>query len=104
FESVQQRFARRRDSLPDQSPDDVARPLPLLVEKILEHGERLPSVWPVDGTTGYEMAIALEGLWVDPRAEEAMTRTYQRFTGDRRSFREHVEECKRHIVRYSLAS
>ncbi len=106
FESLQRRFAtmHRISATPDASPDDLARPLPLLVEKILEHGERMPSAWPVDGTTGYEVAAALGGLWVDARAEDAMTRVYQRFTGDRRSFREHVDQCKRHIVRFSLAS
>jgi (1->4)-alpha-D-glucan 1-alpha-D-glucosylmutase len=106
FESLQRRFAgmRRESVLPDTSPDDLARPLPLLVEKILEHGERMPSAWPVDGTTGYEFAIAVGGLWVDSRAEDSMTRTYQRFSGDQRTFREHVDAAKHHIVRHTLAS
>jgi glycogen debranching enzyme GlgX/malto-oligosyltrehalose synthase len=103
FENLQRRFHR-----PSQngatSPDDAARPLPVLVEKILEPGEQMPERWPVDGTTGYEFGTAVRGLWIDPRAQAAFTNIYQQFTGDRRSFAEHVYESKGLILRYSLAS
>jgi (1->4)-alpha-D-glucan 1-alpha-D-glucosylmutase len=46
----------------------------------------------------------LRGLWVDARAERAITETYARFTGDRKSFEEHVQESKLHVLRYSFAS
>src|SRR5205823_14916184 len=32
-------------------------PMFVAVEKILEHGEELPTQWPVDGTVGYEFKI-----------------------------------------------
>ena len=86
------------------SPDDRARPLAILVEKILEPGEHLPARWPVDGTTGYEFAVALNGVRIAPAAESSLTSFYQAFTGDTRSFREHVYESKRHILAFSLAS
>jgi (1->4)-alpha-D-glucan 1-alpha-D-glucosylmutase len=38
----------------------------LLGEKILEHGERLPASWPVDGTTGYDALGEVERILTDP--------------------------------------
>jgi len=56
-------------------------PLYVVVEKILDRGEQLPDDWPTAGTTGYEFVNALNGLFVDQTAEEALTRTYVEFTG-----------------------
>ena len=103
FETLQARF-RRHSQRFQAGPDDLARPLPILVEKILEHGEKLPSSWPVDGTTGYEFGAAALGLLVDTASEQALSTLYQHFTGDRASFAEHVYRSKHQIVRYSLAS
>jgi isoamylase len=103
FEKLQARF-HRTDLDGPISPDDAARPLPILVEKILQRDERLPEEWPIDGTTGYELGVRLRGLWIDPAAEQPLTRTYAAFTGDTRSFAEHEYECKRHVVRYVLIS
>ncbi|BCB78701.1 malto-oligosyltrehalose synthase [Phytohabitans flavus] len=46
----------------------------LLVEKILEPGERLPRSWPVDGTTGYDALGEVCGLFADPEGEETFSR------------------------------
>ncbi len=54
----------------------------VVVEKILTSDETLPASWPVDGTTGYELAEKLSGLFVDPDSERAMTETFERYTGD----------------------
>lgn len=90
---------------PDEmSPDDLARPVPILIEKILERGEFLPDNWPIDGTTGYEFGAGVTQLWVDPSASQAFTHFYVNFTGDRRSFANHVYESKHYILRHSLAS
>jgi isoamylase len=105
FEALQRGFAGVRDvRTEERSPDDVARPLPILIEKILGPGEELPSSWHVDGTTGYDFASTVIGLWVDPRAERAMTAAYARFTGDRKSFEEHVYESKMYVLRYAFGS
>jgi glycogen operon protein len=103
FEKLQARF-HRADVEGGISPDDAARPLPILVEKILQRDEGLPEEWPVDGTTGYEIGVRLRGLWVDPAAEQRLTHVYTSFTGDTRTFAEHEYECKRHVVRYVLIS
>jgi (1->4)-alpha-D-glucan 1-alpha-D-glucosylmutase len=63
------------------------------VEKILEPGEPLRN-WPVDGTTGYEFANDATGLFVDPAAEDALTRAYSHFTGEHRDFEQIAFEAK----------
>ncbi len=65
------------------------------VEKILEPGERLRRDWPVEGTTGYEFANDVTALFVDPAAEEPLTRLYGELTGERRPFAEVAAEAKR---------
>ncbi len=65
------------------------------VEKILEPGERLRPDWPVEGTTGYEFLNDVTALFVDPAAEEPLTRLYAELTGERRPFAEVADEAKR---------
>jgi (1->4)-alpha-D-glucan 1-alpha-D-glucosylmutase len=38
----------------------------IVAEKILEHGERLAPEWPVDGTTGYDVAATIGQWFVHP--------------------------------------
>ena len=45
----------------------------VLVEKILEPGERLPGSWPVAGTTGYDALAEVDRLFVDPAAAGLLT-------------------------------
>jgi (1->4)-alpha-D-glucan 1-alpha-D-glucosylmutase len=66
----------------------------LLVEKILEPGERLPESWPVDGTTGYDFIHRLQGVFVDSAAEASMTALYTEFTGQPADFHEVVRTAK----------
>jgi isoamylase len=105
FETLQRRFAESAEVGANAlSPDDQARPLPILVEKILAPDETLRGDFPVDGTTGYEFSAAARGLFVDSRAEERLSELYRAHTGDARSFAEHVYESKRHVLRNSFSS
>jgi (1->4)-alpha-D-glucan 1-alpha-D-glucosylmutase len=79
-------------------------PLYVVVEKILEPGERLPSDWPVNGTTGYEFLNALNGLFVDRTHAREFDRIYTLFTRDRRSFRDLVYQSKKLIMNVSMSS
>jgi (1->4)-alpha-D-glucan 1-alpha-D-glucosylmutase len=74
-----------------------------VVEKILEHGETLPG-WRCAGTTGYDALALLTDLFTDPGGADALTRTYEAFTGDARAYDEVVEESKRLVLRELLAS
>lgn len=82
----------------------LARPLYVLVEKILAHGEPLPEDWPVHGTVGYEFLNAVNGLFVDARSERLLSTLYTKFTGESLDFDALAYECKRLIVRISMAS
>ncbi len=87
--------------------DDPAlvKPVYLLVEKILEHGEDLPADWLVDGTTGYEFANSSTGLFVDGANRKAFDELYAAYLGERRiRLDEIVYEAKRMILRDALAS
>ncbi len=44
----------------------------VLVEKILEHGETLPSWWRTDGTTGYDALAVIDRVLIDPAGEDAL--------------------------------
>lgn len=46
----------------------------VLVEKILEHGERLPPFWATAGTTGYDALAELDRVLVDPAGRVALDR------------------------------
>lgn len=86
--------------------DWIARrpPLYVIVEKILQPGESLPTEWPVDGTVGYEFAALTTGLFVQPRNERAFTNLYRRFTGDSGTPEEIVYSSKRLIMGTALPS
>lgn len=81
-----------------------SKPFYLVVEKILARHERLREDWPIDGTTGYEFANLMGGLFVDPKAEEAFTRLYADFIGRRDDFDEVVRQCKIRIMESEMAS
>jgi (1->4)-alpha-D-glucan 1-alpha-D-glucosylmutase len=70
----------------------------IVVEKILEPGEALPTDWPVAGSTGYDAIREVNGLFVDPEHEAAFTDLYQRVTGDHCTIGEHIEVGKRAVV------
>jgi (1->4)-alpha-D-glucan 1-alpha-D-glucosylmutase len=69
----------------------------IVVEKILEPGERLPEDWPVAGTTGYDFLNRVTGLLVDPEGERPLTEFYTRFTGVTADYPAMVRD-KKHLV------
>ncbi len=79
-----------------------ARPLYLVVEKILAHHESLRGDWPVDGTTGYEFLGVVGGLFVDPAGEPALRRCWRRFAPDAPDFDAEVYACKKLVMNFLL--
>ena len=59
----------------------------VVVEKILGADEQLPDDWPVHGTTGYEFAAVVNGLFVDRAAASARSTTSTRASSRRRERR-----------------
>ena len=82
---LQRLHARAQELAPEAYSE--ARRFYVTVEKILGFDEELPK-WPVDGTTGYDFLVLLNGLFVDGRNESAMNSAYERFTRMRAPFRE----------------
>ncbi|XXX80379.1 malto-oligosyltrehalose synthase [Sorangium sp. So ce134] len=82
----------------------LARPMYVVVEKILARGETLPEAWSIHGTSGYDFAAAVGELFVDSSSEASMTAIYERFIGDQLEFDTLVYEKKKVILRTALAS
>ncbi|HLV66113.1 MAG TPA: malto-oligosyltrehalose synthase [Polyangiaceae bacterium] len=76
----------------------------ILVEKILEPGERLRSEWPIDGTTGYDFLNELDGLFVRPESKTALLELYAELTGEPTDYVEVVRDKKHLVLRDLLGS
>ena len=76
----------------------------IVVEKITAPFEALPADWPIAGSTGYDFANLVNGLFVDPRAEAKLTRQYSALLGERLDFDEVLYRSKKLIVEVAVAS
>jgi (1->4)-alpha-D-glucan 1-alpha-D-glucosylmutase len=85
-------------------PEELRRPLYVVVEKILGVHEALRQDWPVYGTSGYDFLNVLNGLFVDADKRGVFTRLYRDWTQDPRAFADVVYDAKRLIMQVSLAS
>jgi len=80
-----------------------AHPFYVVVEKILGPGEQLSADWPVAGTTGYEFAAAVNGLFVDGRNERAFDDLYRRFSRERVSFPDLAYRSKKQVLHETMS-
>ena len=69
----------------------------VVVEKVLEPGERLPPTWPVSGTTGYDFLARVGGLFVDPAGRGPLLSFYGEVAGRPTDFAE-VVLAKKHVA------
>jgi (1->4)-alpha-D-glucan 1-alpha-D-glucosylmutase len=81
----------------------VGRAPYLVVEKILAVNEALRKSWPVHGTTGYEFANLLNGLFVATGAAKRMERLYNNFIGDHVNFDDLLYRSKKLVMETALA-
>ncbi|WAK00332.1 malto-oligosyltrehalose synthase [Methylobacter sp. YRD-M1] len=84
--------------------DSKAPPIYIVAEKIVANYEYLSHDWPIHGTTGYEFANAVNGLFVNPEAEKQFTAIYDRFVGWRIDFEELVYQAKKLVMTTALAA
>lgn len=70
----------------------------VIVEKILEPGESLPDIWPVQGNTGYDFLAMVNNLFTDTNSEQLFSAFYQQFTGDRASLHDQLHDKKSYIL------
>jgi (1->4)-alpha-D-glucan 1-alpha-D-glucosylmutase len=93
---------RLRNAVEERRPAaHKGEPFPILVEKILGDGERLPADWPVDGTTGYEFMTALEDVLIDPSGYANIESAY-RGPRNEPEFRAVAIDSKRRVLRSTL--
>jgi (1->4)-alpha-D-glucan 1-alpha-D-glucosylmutase len=76
----------------------------IVAEKILEPGEALPTDWPVAGTTGYDFLNRVNGLFVDPAGEGALSELWAEISGETLAWPEVVHEKKHLVLEQLLAS
>jgi (1->4)-alpha-D-glucan 1-alpha-D-glucosylmutase len=100
-EKLLEAFKKERRLHPDSA---ITRPLFVVVEKILGEKEDLNETWPVDGTTGYEFAAVLNGIFVNRRQERTLRSLYRRFTGLDDDFQDITYHSKNLIMQTSMSA
>jgi (1->4)-alpha-D-glucan 1-alpha-D-glucosylmutase len=76
----------------------------VVIEKILTGAERLPAAWPVCGTTGYDFANLVNGVFVEPGAAMSLNRTYRTFIDEEIDIDDLAYRCRKLIIRVALVS
>ncbi|SEI88132.1 malto-oligosyltrehalose synthase [Demequina mangrovi] len=77
----------------------------IVVEKILEDEERLPTTWKCAGTTGYDASWRVGALLRDPSGAAPLAGTLHRVAGDAMGeLPDLIDSAKREIVKESLSS
>ncbi len=76
----------------------------VVVEKVLGRGEHLVTDWPVAGTTGYDFAVLVGGLFIDPAGEGPLTELYSELTGEDDSFEEVAHRTRHQAMAGGLAA
>lgn len=75
----------------------------ITVEKILEVKEKLPEIWPIQGTSGYDFLNYVNGIFCKTESEKQITDIYQKFTRVESSYEQLFIEKKQLIVEKNLA-
>lgn len=73
-------------------------PVWTVAEKILIDGERLPSGWACDGTTGYDALNMVTRLFVDPSGSQSLIDTFVKHTGVTQDYDVIVYEAKKQVL------
>lgn len=103
FERLQQRAAALL-ATPFATTANDELPLYVVVEKILAPHERLPGSWKVHGTTGYDFANSVNGLFIEPGAVRRIGRFWHSFTGAQDEWPDVAYESRRLVLHTALAS
>jgi|HubBroStandDraft_6_1064221.scaffolds.fasta_scaffold00043_65 (1->4)-alpha-D-glucan 1-alpha-D-glucosylmutase len=100
FERLRSEIAKATNdfSSAERSPSYV------VIEKILIGSERLPTKWPVCGTTGYDFASLVNGLFVKPETAKRLESIYRNFIDDDLNVDDLAYRSRKLIIRVALAS
>ncbi len=80
------------------------KPFYIIGEKILLNSEQLPDGWPLFGTTGYDFAIQVNGLFVESANAAPFTALYTRFVQQRIEFQEVILSRKKLVMQVAMSS
>ena len=92
---------------PGQYLDDLAELTGgayVLVEKILEPGEELPTSWATAGTTGYDALAHIDRVLTDPRGQKPLDELETRLRGGSVDWHELIHDTKRAVADGILGS
>ena len=70
----------------------------VLVEKILEPGEELPTAWATTGTTGYDALAHIDRVLTDPDAQAPLDALESRLRGGSVDWHELIHDTKRAVA------
>ncbi len=80
------------------------RPFYIVAEKILLKSEKLPSNWPVYGTTGYDFANQVNGIFVKSANARMFENIYTRFMQHRIDFHDALYQKKKLVMQVAMSS
>jgi malto-oligosyltrehalose synthase len=99
------RLRARLNQLDASRPADAPPgPAWFVVEKILGAGERLPSDWGVDGTSGYDFMDVVAALLHDPAGEAALHALWADLSGRPSAFTEEETAARRDVVEHAFTA
>jgi len=75
----------------------------VVIEKVLESGERLNPRWATHGTTGYDFLNLLNGVFVDGNNEHTFRQIWRRISESTQTFDVAAYEGKRLILRVAMS-
>ncbi|MDX2272755.1 MAG: malto-oligosyltrehalose synthase [Cyanobacteriota bacterium] len=75
----------------------------IIVEKILESHETIPSHWPLQGSTGYDFLVKLNGIFCQTNYWEKFDLIYTTFSGLKVTADQVIEDKKRLIIERNLS-
>lgn len=70
----------------------------IVAEKILEQDEKLPQIWPIQGTTGYEFLSACNNLLTCSKGKKKLNSFYKQLLGEQKPLKLQELEKKKKIL------
>lgn len=74
----------------------------IVVEKILESGEDLPTNWPIQGSSGYDYLALVNNVLTDPAGEASFTRFYEALAGNSTPIQDQILSRKAYILYHDM--
>lgn len=79
--------------------ESVSNDTYIVIEKILEQGEELPTAWPVQGTTGYDFLATVNNVFTNQEAEAPFSAYYKDLSESSASIEEQIWGKKAAILK-----